>query len=98
MAKPYSQELRQAIITSVGNGCTLEQVAKDYEVSLSSVKRFHRRWRETGNVRPEKFGVQGFPTLIVIDPQGKVHDIHVGYTPTLREDVGRQIKALLEKK
>src|SRR5262249_17753791 len=47
---------------------------------------------------PQKFGVQGFPTLIVIDQQGKVHDLHVGYTPTLRQDVGRQIKALLEKK
>ncbi len=47
---------------------------------------------------PEKFGVQGYPTLIVIDQQGKVHDLHVGYTPTLREDVGRQIKALLAKK
>jgi peroxiredoxin len=47
---------------------------------------------------PEKFGVQGFPTLILIDPQGKVHDVHVGYTPTLRKDVGRQIKALLAKK
>jgi thiol-disulfide isomerase/thioredoxin len=46
---------------------------------------------------PEKFGVQGFPTLIVIDQQGKVHDMHVGYTATLRQDVGRQIKALLEK-
>jgi peroxiredoxin len=47
---------------------------------------------------PEKFGVQGFPTLIVIDPQGKVHDVHVGYTPTLREDVGRVIRELLAKK
>jgi thiol-disulfide isomerase/thioredoxin len=47
---------------------------------------------------PEKFGVQGFPTLIVIDQEGKVHDMHVGYTSTLREDVGRQIKSLLEKR
>jgi peroxiredoxin len=47
---------------------------------------------------PEKFGVQGFPTLIVIDPAGNVHDMHVGYTATLREDVGRQIRGLLEKK
>jgi peroxiredoxin len=46
---------------------------------------------------PERFGVQGFPTLIVIDQQGKVHDIHVGYSPTLREEVGRQIKELLAK-
>ncbi len=48
--------------------------------------------------QPEKFGVQGFPTLIVIDPQGRVHDIHVGYSPTLREDVGKQIRDLLAGK
>lgn len=47
---------------------------------------------------PEKFGVQGFPTLIVIDQQGKVADIHVGYSTTLHEDLGRQIRNLLEKK
>jgi peroxiredoxin len=46
---------------------------------------------------PERFGVQGFPTLIIIDPQGNVHDIHVGYSPDLREKVGKQIKALLAK-
>jgi hypothetical protein len=31
----------------------------------------------------------------VIDPRGRVHDIHVGYSPTLREDVGKQIRDLL---
>ena len=30
---------------------------------------------------PGKYGVQGFPTLIIIDQQGKVADIHVGYSP-----------------
>ena len=44
---------------------------------------------------PEKFGVRGFPTLIVIDKQGKVHDIHVGYSPTLREEVGSVVRELL---
>jgi thiol-disulfide isomerase/thioredoxin len=47
---------------------------------------------------PQKFGVQSFPTLLVIDQEGKVHDVHVGYTPTLRQDVGRQIRGLLERK
>ncbi|HEX4588489.1 MAG TPA: TlpA disulfide reductase family protein [Gemmataceae bacterium] len=46
---------------------------------------------------PEKFGVQGFPTLIIIDPRGNVADIHVGYSPTLREDVGKVIRDLLAK-
>ncbi len=51
-----------------------------------------------GEGLPEKFGVQGFPTLIVIDQRGRVHDIHVGYSPTLREDVGKQIRDLLSSK
>ena len=38
---------------------------------------------------PEKYGVQGFPTLILIDPEGKVRDVHVGYSPTLRADVAK---------
>jgi protein-disulfide isomerase-like protein with CxxC motif len=51
-----------------------------------------------GEGMPAKFGVQGFPTLIVIDQRGRVHDIHVGYTPTLREDLGKQIRDLLTSK
>jgi peroxiredoxin len=47
---------------------------------------------------PQKFGVQGFPTLIIVDQQGRVHDIHVGYSPTLRDDVGKVIRELLAKK
>ncbi len=46
---------------------------------------------------PEKYGVQGFPTLILIDPQGKVRDVHVGYSPTLRASLTRQIEGLLPK-
>src|SRR5204863_5713937 len=35
---------------------------------------------------PEKYKVQGFPTLISIDQQGGVGDIHVGYSRPLREE------------
>lgn len=47
---------------------------------------------------PEKYKVRGFPTLIVIDSEGKVADVHVGYSPTLREDVGKTIEGLLARK
>ena len=40
-------------------------------------------------------GVQGFPTLIIIDGEGKVRDVHVGYSPTLRADVAKVIEGLL---
>jgi thiol-disulfide isomerase/thioredoxin len=46
---------------------------------------------------PEKYKVQGFPTLVIIDPEGKVADFHVGYSPTLREDVAAVIKGLIKK-
>jgi thiol-disulfide isomerase/thioredoxin len=47
---------------------------------------------------PQKYGVQGFPTLILIGPDGTVHDLHVGYSPTLREEVAKEIKGLLPTK
>ena len=47
---------------------------------------------------PEKYGVQGFPTLIVIDPEGKVRDMHVGYSPTLQADLTKMIEGLLPRK
>lgn len=56
MGKPYSRDLRRAIVQAIEDGCTREEVAEAYDVSLSSVGRFLRRWRATGNVSPEKFG------------------------------------------
>jgi thiol-disulfide isomerase/thioredoxin len=47
---------------------------------------------------PEKYGVRGFPTLIIIDPEGTVRDFHVGYSPTLRTDIAKAIEGLLPKK
>src|SRR5262249_13478896 len=47
---------------------------------------------------PEKFGVRGVPSLSGTDQKGKVHDIHVGYSPTLRDEVGKVIRGLLDRK
>ncbi len=47
---------------------------------------------------PEKYGVRGFPTLILIDPEGTVRDVHVGYSPTLRTDLAKMIEGLLPLK
>ncbi len=44
---------------------------------------------------PEKYGIHGFPTLVIVDRSGVVRDFHVGYTRTLREDVGKKIDELL---
>jgi thiol-disulfide isomerase/thioredoxin len=47
---------------------------------------------------PQKFGVRGYPTLVIIDQQGNVHDLHVGYTPTLQQEIGEVVRQLLAKK
>jgi protein-disulfide isomerase-like protein with CxxC motif len=45
---------------------------------------------------PQKYGVSGFPTMLVIDQAGTVRDMHVGYSPTLREDLNASIDRLLK--
>jgi thiol-disulfide isomerase/thioredoxin len=45
---------------------------------------------------PEKFAVQGFPTLVIVDQHGIVRKRHVGYSPTLRDDLIEEIDLLLK--
>jgi thiol-disulfide isomerase/thioredoxin len=47
---------------------------------------------------PKKYGVRGYPTLIVIDTKGIVSNFHVGYSPDLRDNVIRSIEKLLKTK
>lgn len=46
----------------------------------------------------EPYRVEGFPTLVVVDSTGKVVGQHSGYSPTLKEDLIRQVDELLKKK
>jgi len=41
------------------------------------------------------YRVQGYPTLFIIGPDGILRVRHVGYSPTLHDDVARQIDTLL---
>jgi thiol-disulfide isomerase/thioredoxin len=47
---------------------------------------------------PQKFGVRGYPTLVIIDQHGNVHDLHVGYTPNLQQEIGEVVRQLLAKR
>lgn len=47
---------------------------------------------------PEKYSIRGFPTVVIVDPEGVVRDIHAGYSPTLGADLGRKIEDLLTPK
>src|SRR5262249_19933444 len=56
MAKPYSNDLRARVVNDIAEGATLAETADHHHVSLSSVVRFLRLKRSTGNIRPAKFG------------------------------------------
>jgi thiol-disulfide isomerase/thioredoxin len=43
----------------------------------------------------EPFGVSGYPTLIVIDPEGAVRTFHFGFSPDLKEKLEKNIESLL---
>jgi DsbC/DsbD-like thiol-disulfide interchange protein len=44
---------------------------------------------------PDKYAVSGFPTLVIIDQRGNVHDRYVGATTTLRLDVAQAVREML---
>ncbi len=44
------------------------------------------------------FGVQGIPTLVLLDAQGVVQAVHVGYKPGIGEELEGDIAALLDGK
>ena len=46
---------------------------------------------------PDQYQVSGFPTLIILDQHGRIHDLHTGYSPTLFDDVSASITGLLER-
>jgi transposase len=56
MGKPYSEDLRRNVVHAIELGHSYEEAAEFCGVSVSSVSRFLTRWRNTGNVSPEKFG------------------------------------------
>jgi transposase len=51
--KPLSPDLRQRILDALQDGQTREQVAARFRVSLSSVQRLKRQWKEHQHLEPK---------------------------------------------
>ena len=56
MGRPYTDDLRHAVVRLIEDGHTREEAAQLCGVSLSSAGRFIRRFRTTGSVSADKFG------------------------------------------
>jgi thiol-disulfide isomerase/thioredoxin len=46
----------------------------------------------------QAFEVEGFPTVVVLDAKGTVQSAHVGFSPDIREQLSKEIDALLAGK
>jgi len=74
-------------------GMNTDRDEKDARFVVDKLKLNYATLKAEG--LPQKYGVQGFPTVIVIDQKGVVRGRHVGYSPTLREELIKQIDGLL---
>jgi transposase len=51
--KPYSNDLRQRVLDALDHGTPRQQIVAVLEVSLSTIKRYLRQRRETGQLAPK---------------------------------------------
>jgi thiol-disulfide isomerase/thioredoxin len=42
--------------------------------------------------------VAGIPHLVILDREGKIADVHIGYAPTLKERLSQSIRQILNRK
>lgn len=56
MTKPLSNDLRERVVAAVVAGETCRSVAARFGVAVSTVVKWHQRYRATGSVAPGKIG------------------------------------------
>jgi transposase len=56
MARPYSLDLRERVVSAVTAGATCRAVAKRFDVSVASVVKWSQRFRATGSLAAHRMG------------------------------------------
>jgi len=56
MTKPYSIDLRERVVDAVISGAATRVVADRFGVAVSTVVKWHQRYRQTGSVAPGQVG------------------------------------------
>jgi putative transposase len=56
MAGPYSLDLRERVVAAVEGGLSRRQAAKRFDLGISTVINWVRRFRATGSLAPGKIG------------------------------------------
>lgn len=75
--RPYSQDLRHRIVRAVDQGIPRTEIIKTFAVSRSTIKRYLKLRRETGDVKPKAIpgrpSKKGVALCIGLLPQLKAH-------------------------
>lgn len=80
MTRPYSNDLRERVVSAVEAGESCRTVATRFEVAVSSVVKWHQRYRSTGSVAPGKMG--GHRKRILDEHRDFIHE-QINRTPHL---------------
>lgn len=56
MTRAFSNDLRERVVSAVEADESTRFVAKRFGIAVSTVVKWHQRWRETGSVAPAKMG------------------------------------------
>jgi len=74
----YSQDLRERVIRLRSSGETLKRIAEILDISVSSAKRYLKRYQETGSVAPtvarRMAPLLGSAELVMIEGQLQAHN------------------------
>lgn len=97
---PWMNEMQQ----KYGNQ-GLEVLAINLDGNLSDAQKFlqdnpakFKIAYDTKAQTPKLLGVKGMPTSYLIDRQGRVVAVHVGFNPAKKADLEVELKRVLEKK
>ena len=92
MAKPYSVDLRERMVRAVEAGRSRHEVARIFGVSPSCVIKLMQRYRETGAVRPAKFG--GYKKPILTGHEDKVRKLVAARPDMTVSELSSELAAL----
>lgn len=93
----YSMDLRERIIRAWEHGETQAWIAKTFQVSVSTIKRYIKRYQETGSIAATQQGREqpligenqrtAIETMVMQAPQASL----AGYCQMWYEKTGRQV-------
>lgn len=80
MTRAYSNDLRERVVFAVEAGEATRSVAIRFGIAISTVVKWHQRWRATGSVVPAKMGGH---RPFILDPHRDFIIDEVNRTPHL---------------